>query len=77
MSIEYQEAVVEATKTRLRPIYMTATTSVFGMLPFVVAPGPGSELYTGLESVILGGLALSTAFTVFVIPPFLKGGLAI
>ncbi|MBI5038932.1 MAG: efflux RND transporter permease subunit [Nitrospirae bacterium] len=67
----YQEAVLEATKTRLRPIYMTATTSVFGMLPLVVAPGPGSELYRGLGSVVLGGLALSTVFTVFVIPPML------
>ncbi|MBI5406668.1 MAG: efflux RND transporter permease subunit [Nitrospirae bacterium] len=69
--MDYQEAVLEATKTRLRPIYMTATTSVFGMLPLVVAPGPGSELYRGLGSVVLGGLALSTVFTVFVIPPLL------
>ncbi|MBI5756108.1 MAG: efflux RND transporter permease subunit [Nitrospirae bacterium] len=69
--MNYQEAVLESTKTRLRPIYMTATTSVFGMLPLVVAPGPGSELYRGLGSVVLGGLALSTVFTVFVIPPML------
>jgi HAE1 family hydrophobic/amphiphilic exporter-1 len=41
------------------------------MLPLVVAPGPGSELYRGLGSVILGGLALSTVFTVFVIPSLL------
>jgi HAE1 family hydrophobic/amphiphilic exporter-1 len=41
------------------------------MLPLVVAPGPGSELYRGLGSVVLGGLALSTIFTVFVIPAFL------
>ena len=50
---------------------MSATTSIFGMLPLVVAPGPGSELYGGLGSVILGGLALSTVFTVFVIPSLL------
>jgi len=41
------------------------------MLPLVVAPGPGSELYRGLGSVVLGGLALSTIFTVFVIPSLL------
>jgi HAE1 family hydrophobic/amphiphilic exporter-1 len=41
------------------------------MLPLVVAPGPGSELYRGLGSVILGGLALSTVFTIFVIPSLL------
>ena len=67
----YQEAVLESVRTRLRPIYMSATTSIFGMMPLVVAPGPGSELYRGLGSVILGGLALSTVFTVFVIPAML------
>ncbi len=67
-NMDYREAVLEATRTRLRPIYMSASTSIFGMLPLVVAPGPGSELYRGLGSVILGGLALSTVFTVFVIP---------
>ncbi|HBO70758.1 MAG TPA: AcrB/AcrD/AcrF family protein, partial [Deltaproteobacteria bacterium] len=67
----YREAVLESTKTRIRPIYMTAFTSIFGMLPLVVAPGPGSELYRGLGSVVLGGLALSTFFTLFVIPSLL------
>ena len=70
-NMDYQEAVLEATRTRLRPIYMSAATSIFGMLPLVVAPGPGSELYRGLGSVVLGGLALSTIFTVFVIPSLL------
>ncbi|NDV19510.1 MMPL family transporter [Pseudodesulfovibrio sp. JC047] len=69
--MEHKEAVIEATRTRLRPIYMSATTSIFGMLPLAVAPGPGSELYRGLGSVVLGGLALSTVFTVFVIPALL------
>jgi HAE1 family hydrophobic/amphiphilic exporter-1 len=69
--MDYREAVLESTKTRLRPIYMSASTSIFGMMPLVVAPGPGSELYRGLGSVILGGLALSTVFTVFVIPALL------
>ncbi len=69
--MDYTEAVLESTRTRLRPIYMSASTSIFGMLPLVVAPGPGSELYRGLGSVILGGLALSTIFTVFVIPAFM------
>lgn len=69
--MEHLEAVLEATRTRLRPIYMSASTSVFGMLPLAVAPGPGSELYRGLGAVVLGGLALSTVFTVFVIPALL------
>ena len=70
-SMDYKEAVLDATRTRLRPIYMSATTSVFGMLPLAVAPGPGSELYRGLGAVVLGGLALSTVFTIFVIPALL------
>jgi HAE1 family hydrophobic/amphiphilic exporter-1 len=67
----HREAVSEATKSRLRPIYMTAATSIFGMLPLVVWPGTGSELYRGLGSVVLGGLAMSTIFTVFLIPSLL------
>lgn len=69
--MDYRDAVIESVRTRLRPIYMSASTSIFGMLPLVIAPGPGSELYRGLGSVILGGLALSTVFTVFVIPSLL------
>lgn len=67
----YREAVLESTRTRLRPIYMSASTSIFGMLPLVLVPGPGSEFYRGLGSVVLGGLAVSTLFTVFVIPSLL------
>lgn len=66
--MDYREAVLESTKTRLRPIYMSASTSVFGMLPLVLIGGPGSEFYRGLGSVVLGGIAISTIFTVFVIP---------
>jgi HAE1 family hydrophobic/amphiphilic exporter-1 len=69
--MDYREAVLESVRTRLRPIYMSATTSICGMLPLVLFPGPGSELYRGLGSVVLGGLALSTIFTVFVIPALL------
>lgn len=69
--MQHKEAVVEATKVRLRPIYMSTTTSVLGMSPLVLWPGPGSELYRGLGSVVLGGLALSTLFTVFMIPSLL------
>jgi HAE1 family hydrophobic/amphiphilic exporter-1 len=67
----YKEAILDSVKTRLRPIYMTTTTSVLGMLPLVVAPGPGSELYRGLGSVVLGGIIFSTLFTVYVIPALL------
>ncbi|MDZ7820209.1 MAG: efflux RND transporter permease subunit [Aliarcobacter sp.] len=68
---EHKRAVIEATRTRIRPIYMSSLTSVFGMLPLVLIPGPGSEFYRGLGSVITGGLALSTVFTIFVTPALL------
>lgn len=69
--MEGKEAVLESVRTRLRPIFMSMTTTVFGLIPLVVRPGPGSELYRGLGGVILGGLAFSTVFTVFVIPALL------
>ena len=68
---KHKEAVVEATKSRIRPIYMSSLTSIFGMLPLVLAPGPGSEFYRGLGSVITGGLAFSTFFTIFITPALL------
>ncbi len=65
-------AIDESVKTRIRPIFMSTTTSLFGMLPLVLSTGAGSELYRGLGSVILGGLAISTIFTLFVIPALLS-----
>lgn len=69
--MDYKQAVIEATRTRIRPIYMSSLTSIFGMLPLVLVPGPGSEFYRGLGSVITGGLAFSTIFTIFVTPALL------
>ncbi|MDC0261859.1 efflux RND transporter permease subunit [Planctomycetaceae bacterium] len=61
-------AIVESVRTRIRPIFMTTTTTVLGLLPLVVFPGSGSELYRGLGSVVLGGLLVSTIFTLFLVP---------
>jgi HAE1 family hydrophobic/amphiphilic exporter-1 len=69
--MDYRDAILEATRTRLRPIYMSTFTSIFGMLPLVVLPGAGSEIYRGLGSVILGGLAISSIFVIFIIPSLL------
>ena len=63
-----RDAVPESVRTRIRPIFMTTTTTVLGLLPLVVFPGAGSELYRGLGSVVLGGLLVSTAFTLFLVP---------
>lgn len=63
-----REAIREAVATRIRPILMSVSTSVFGMLPLVLFPGAGSELYRGLGAVVVGGLVVSTLLTLFVIP---------
>ena len=65
------DAIIEAVRNRIRPIFMSTLTSVFGMLPLVVFPGAGSELYRGLGSVVLGGLSLSAVLTLLIIPPLL------
>ncbi|WP_282607273.1 efflux RND transporter permease subunit [Pelagibius sp. Alg239-R121] len=65
------DAIIEATRNRIRPIFMSTLTSVVGMLPLVVFPGAGSELYRGLGSVVVGGLSLSAVLTLLLIPPML------
>jgi HAE1 family hydrophobic/amphiphilic exporter-1 len=74
------DAVCESVRTRIRPIFMSTLTTVLGMLPLVVPvpslveghlvwiAGAGSELYRGLGSVVLGGLIVSTAFTLILVP---------
>lgn len=64
----YRQAIVESTRGRIRPIFMTTGTTVLGLVPLVVLPGAGSELYRGLGAVMLGGLTISTMFTLFLIP---------
>jgi hydrophobic/amphiphilic exporter-1 (mainly G- bacteria), HAE1 family len=63
-----REAVIASVDSRLRPIFMSTLTSMLGMLPLVFRPGPGSELYQGLGSVIVGGLLVSTVFTLILTP---------
>jgi HAE1 family hydrophobic/amphiphilic exporter-1 len=66
-----RDAILEATDNRLRPIFMSTITSLVGMLPLVLFPGPGSELYRGLGSVVIGGLSLSALLTLLLLPPLL------
>ena len=66
-----REAIRESVRNRMRPIFMSVSTSVFGMLPLVLFPGAGSELYRGLGSVVVGGLALSALLTLMMVPPLL------
>ncbi len=67
-ALQPREAIRESVRSRIRPIFMTTATSVCGMLPLVLMPGSGSELYKGLGSVVIGGLIVSTIFTLVVVP---------
>ena len=66
------QAVVESVKTRIRPIFMTTLGGLAGLLPLVLAPGAGSELYRGIGAVLLGGLLVSTIVTLVFVPALLS-----
>ncbi|MEM9302792.1 MAG: efflux RND transporter permease subunit [Pseudomonadota bacterium] len=68
------EAVAQAIRVRARPIFMSTLTSIFGMLPLVLVPGAGSEIYRGLATVIVGGMSVSAVFTLLLLPSILRLG---
>jgi cobalt-zinc-cadmium resistance protein CzcA len=61
-------ALVEGCKQRFRPVMMTATVAMLGLLPFMFATGPGSEVQRPLAIVVIGGLITSTLLTLVVLP---------
>ena len=65
-------AVESALATRTRPIMLTTLTTLFGMLPLVLVPGPGSALYRGLGTVLVGGMAVNSVFTLVLLPTLLR-----
>lgn len=65
------DAVREALRLRLRPIFMSTLTSIFGMLPLLVFPGAGSGIYRGMAAAIVGGMSVSTVFTLILLPSLL------
>lgn len=69
-----REAVMQAIQLRIRPIFSTTAVSLVGMLPLAVVPGPGSSLYRGLGTVIVGGMLVSTLFTLVLLPALLRLG---
>ncbi len=68
----YRDAILESVRNRIRPIFMSTFTSIFGLMPLVVIPGAGSEIYRGIGVVILSGLFFSTIFTLLLIPCLLN-----
>lgn len=71
-SMAPRDAITESVRIRIRPIYMSSITTVFGMSPLILFPGAGSEFYRGIGSVVVGGLLVSTVFTIFLIPALLS-----
>lgn len=72
--MDRQEAVEYALRIRLRPIFMSTLTSIFGMLPLLLLPGEGSVIYRGLAASIVGGMACSLIFTLLLLPCLLRLG---
>ncbi|MCB1096428.1 MAG: efflux RND transporter permease subunit [Verrucomicrobiae bacterium] len=66
--VEFKEAIVQASKRRLRPIVMTGLTTLMGSLPLVLSTGAGSETRLVIGVVILFGVALSAVLTLVVVP---------
>jgi len=69
-----RDAVAQALRVRLRPIFMSTLTSIFGMLPLLLLPGAGSVIYRGLAAVIVGGMSVSTLFTLVLLPGLMRVG---
>ncbi|MFC1500667.1 efflux RND transporter permease subunit [Candidatus Zixiibacteriota bacterium] len=66
--IDLKEAIVEGVTIKLRPVLMTTFTTIFGILPLMLAVGPGAEIYKPLATVVVGGLLTSTFVTLIVLP---------
>jgi cobalt-zinc-cadmium resistance protein CzcA len=63
-----QEAVIEGATLRFRPVMMTATVAMLGLIPFLFSSGPGSEVQRPLAIVVIGGLITCTLLTLLVLP---------
>jgi len=70
--LDRSTAVAKAVRMRARPIYLSTLTSIFGMLPLMVVPGVGSQIYRGLATVIIGGMFVSAVFTLILMPSVLR-----
>ena len=66
--MEKREAIIEAGRTRLRPILMTAITTILGLVPMVISKQMGSDMSRPMAIVVIGGLVYGTLLTLFVVP---------
>src|SRR6185295_865571 len=65
-----KEAVIKAAETRLRPILMTSFAFIFGLLPLLFSSGAGALARHSLGTAVIGGMLVSTALNLFIIPVF-------
>jgi multidrug efflux pump subunit AcrB len=72
--VPVREAVAQAIRYRTRPILSGTLTNLVGMLPLMLSPGEGGEIYRGLATAIAGGMAVSTLFTLVLLPALLRLG---
>ena len=62
------EAIINAARTRMRPVMMTTLTTVLSMIPLALELGEGSETWSGMGTAVIGGLSVATFFTLFFVP---------
>jgi HAE1 family hydrophobic/amphiphilic exporter-1 len=63
-----RDAAMEAARTRLRPILMTALTTILGMIPMAIGGGDGAEVWAPMGRAVVGGMVVSTLLTLFLVP---------
>ncbi len=68
--LEFLEALLKASEIRLRPVLMTALSTIMGSIPLILATGAGSESRITLGVVIFSGVSVATLMTLFVVPVF-------
>jgi hydrophobic/amphiphilic exporter-1 (mainly G- bacteria), HAE1 family len=66
--LELYEAIAVSGKSRLRPVLMTATTTILGMLPLALSTGEGAEIWRPMGITVIGGLLFSTIVTMVIVP---------
>jgi hydrophobic/amphiphilic exporter-1 (mainly G- bacteria), HAE1 family len=66
--VELNKAIIESGKSRLRPVLMTAFTTMLGMLPMALSRGEGSEIWSPMGIAVIGGMMFSTVVTMVMVP---------
>ena len=67
-NLELNQAIVVSGRSRLRPVLMTAATTILGMIPMAVSSGEGAEIWAPMGVVVIGGLIVSTVITLVIVP---------